>query len=66
MQIGERIVWSNVLEIIGHILLLVLGIYEVIVRIYPTVRDWTILGNIIKVLAKISDWLNNTNKSRIV
>ena len=37
---------------------IVLGIYEVIVRAFPTVKDITIVGNLIKVLQSISDFLN--------
>jgi len=36
----------------------VLGIYEVIVRAIPTFKDITIVGNVIKVLQSISDFLN--------
>ena len=37
---------------------IVLGIYEVIVRAIPTAKDWTVVGNIVKVLQSISDFLN--------
>jgi len=37
---------------------IVLGIYEVIARAIPTVKDWTLVGNIVKVLQSISDFLN--------
>jgi hypothetical protein len=36
----------------------ILGIYEVIARAIPTVKDITIVGNIVKVLQSISDFLN--------
>lgn len=61
-----KINWSELLQVIGHVLLLLLGVYEVLVRVFPTVKDWTILGNIIKVLAKISDWLNNSKTEKYV
>lgn len=66
MEIGQKINWGELLPIIGQIILAILGVYEVLVRLFPTVKDWTILGNIIKFLSKISDWLNNTNKKKII
>lgn len=39
-----------------------IGIYEVIARIIPTVGDITIIGKIIALLKWISDNLNNTKK----
>jgi len=46
-----------------HLLVsIVLGLYEVIVRIIPTVGDITILGKIIAFLKWISDNLNRTKK----
>lgn len=50
------------LQIIGKIILVILGVYEVIARIIPSISDWTILGNIIRFLKIVSDWLNNGNK----
>ena len=38
----------------------ILGItYEAVVRAFPTVKDYTVVGNIFKWLLKISDLLNN-------
>lgn len=34
------------------------GVYEVVARVIPSVGDWTLLGNIIKILKAISDALN--------
>lgn len=45
--------------IIQTIVLAIIGIYEVIARLIPTVADWSILGNIIRFLKMISDYLNN-------
>lgn len=66
MEDNVRINWAELLNILGQVLLLVLGVYEVLIRIFPTVRDWTLLGNVIKLLVKISDWLNNTNQKKII
>jgi|MudIll2142460700_1097286.scaffolds.fasta_scaffold324983_3 hypothetical protein len=40
----------------------VVGIYEVVVRIIPTVGDITIIGKIIAFLKWLSDNLNRTKK----
>jgi len=37
---------------------IVIGIYEVIARAIPTVKDITVIGNVVKVLSFISDSLN--------
>jgi hypothetical protein len=44
------------------IVALVIGIYEVVARLIPTVSDITILGKIIALLKWISDSVNNTKK----
>lgn len=49
-------------NIIQTVILIVIGVYEVISRIIPTIGDWTIAGNIIKFLKMISDFLNNIKK----
>lgn len=54
------------LELIEKIVIITLGVYEVLTRVIPTIRDWTILGNIIKFLRIVSDWLNNTDKVKKV
>jgi hypothetical protein len=50
------------IPIIKTILLAVIGVYEVLARLIPSVADWTILGNIFKFLKWISDYLNNLKK----
>jgi hypothetical protein len=37
----------------------ILGIYEVLVRLLPTVSNWSLLALIIKILKAISDAANN-------
>jgi hypothetical protein len=37
---------------------IILGIWEVVSRAIPTSKDWTVVGNIVKVLQSISDFLN--------
>lgn len=47
------------MEIALKIILAVVGIYEVAARAIPAIKDWTVVGNIINLLKKISDALNN-------
>lgn len=35
-----------------------LGVYEVVVRAYPTVKNYSLVGKIINVLQFVSDFLN--------
>jgi hypothetical protein len=42
---------------------LILGIYEVIARLIPTVKDYTIIGKLIVILKWISDYFNNIKKN---
>jgi len=44
------------------VIAIIVGIYEVIVRLIPTVGDITIIGKIIAFLKWISDNLNNRKK----
>ncbi len=44
------------------VLAIVLGIYEVLARVIPTVGTWSILGKIIALLKWISDNLDNRKK----
>ena len=37
---------------------IVTGVYEVVTRIIPSVKDWTLLGNVMKLLSGLSDILN--------
>lgn len=41
------------------IVVAVLAIYEVVARIAPSVKDFSIVGTIINLLKKLSDYLNN-------
>lgn len=43
------------------ILALIIGIYEVLARLIPTVNDWSVLSWIIKLFKWISD---STNRSK--
>lgn len=49
---------ENINEIIG----LVIGVYELIVRAFPTVRDYSVISWIIKFLAWLNEQLNNRKK----
>lgn len=51
-------------ELIKTIVAISLGVYEVIARVIPSVNDWSVLGNIIKFLRVISDYLNNLKKGK--
>lgn len=50
-----HIVWAIVIPIIA-------GLYEVIVRIIPTVKNYSFIGKIIEILLWISNFLNNKKK----
>jgi hypothetical protein len=50
-----RIIWTIVVPIIA-------GLYEVIVRIIPTVGNYSFIGKIIEILLWISNFLNNKKK----
>lgn len=50
-----HIIWSIVVPIIA-------GLYEVIVRIIPTVKNYSIIGKIIEIILWISNFLNNKKK----
>lgn len=41
------------------ILSIVTGVYEVIARVIPSVNDWTVVGNVIRILKYVSDALNH-------
>ena len=51
-------------DLIKTIVAIALGVYEVVARVIPSVNDWSVLGNIIKFLRVISDWLNNLKKGK--
>lgn len=44
------------------VILVIAGVYEVVARAVPTVKNWSILGNIVNILKIISDYLNSTIK----
>jgi len=49
------------LDLLKHwkeIIALILGIYEVIVRVIPTVSNLSIIGKLIAILKYVSDYLN--------
>lgn len=47
------------METVVVLLGIVIGIYEILSRSIPTIKDYTILGRIIRVLKAISEGLNN-------
>lgn len=49
-------------QTIGIIVAVIVGIYDVIVRIIPTVGNWSILGKIIDILKWLSDYFNRRKK----
>lgn len=44
------------------ILALIVGIWEVVIRIIPTLGQWGFIGKIIEILAWISNFLNRKKK----
>jgi len=38
------------------------GLYEVLSRVVPTSKTWSIIGNVIKVAGRISDVFDNKRK----
>lgn len=52
------------MEILEKIVLLILVLYEVLARLIPSIKDYTIIGNIIKFLKWLSDYLNNNEKKK--
>lgn len=53
---------SGILSHWHIVALVVLGIYEVIIRLIPTVSSWSVLGLIIKILKVLSDYLDVKKK----
>lgn len=52
-------------DLLSHwreIVALILGIYEVVARVYPTTKDVSIIGKLIAILKYISDYLNVQKK----
>jgi uncharacterized secreted protein with C-terminal beta-propeller domain len=52
----------NTLHIAGLIVSVIAGVYEVVVRVIPTVGNYSFLGKIINALKVLSDYLNITKK----
>jgi hypothetical protein len=50
---------TNVVEKPGLVSVILVGLYELAVRIIPTVKDYTIVGKIIKGLKWLHLFLNN-------
>lgn len=48
----------------AEIIVIVTGIYELLSRIIPTSKTWSIIGNVINILKRISDYLDNLKKNR--
>jgi hypothetical protein len=61
MQVGPesteavKITWPSIVAIIA-------GLYEVIVRVIPTVTNYSLIGKVINILVWISDFLNRKKK----
>jgi hypothetical protein len=49
---------QNLIDNLPAIVTTILGVYEVIARAIPTIKDISIIGNIAKVLLILSDYLN--------
>lgn len=45
-------------------LAVILGLYELAIRLYPTVKDYSIVGKIFAALKYASDELNNKKESK--
>jgi ABC-type glucose/galactose transport system permease subunit len=41
------------------VLTALLAVYEVVVRVFPTVKNWSIISKILALLTSVSDALNN-------
>lgn len=52
-------------DLIKTIVIALLGVYEAMARLIPSVKDWTILGNLIKFLRWLSDYLNRKKQEGI-
>jgi hypothetical protein len=44
------------------IVALLVGLYEVVIRVIPTVKDWSFLGKIIDIISWVSNFLNVRKK----
>lgn len=52
----------DALHIAGVVVSVIAGVYEVVVRVIPTVKNYSFIGKIINVLKVLSDYLNITKK----
>lgn len=50
-----HIIWTIIVPIVA-------GLYEVIVRIIPSVKNYSFIGKIIEILLWLSNFLNNKKK----
>lgn len=46
---------NSIIMTLTTIVIVVSGVYEVLSRVIPTSKTWSIIGNVIKVLNNISD-----------
>lgn len=44
------------------ILAFIVGVWEVVIRLVPTIGQWGVIGKVIEVLAWLSNFLNNKKK----
>lgn len=51
-----KITWN---EVFNYLAIGVPALYEFLARVIPTVKDYTVLGKLIKILKWLSDKLNN-------
>jgi len=50
----------NIIHIVTVVVSVATGVYEVVVRVIPTVKNYSLLHKIIGVLQKVSEFLNIT------
>jgi len=53
---------AGIVEKPGVVSAILVGIYEIAVRVIPTVKDYTILGKVIKALKWLHQFLNNQKR----
>jgi len=49
----------EIMETVVLIVAVATGIYEVLTRVVPTSKTWSIIGNVLNLLSKISETLDN-------
>lgn len=52
----------DVLHTAGIVVTIIAGVYEVIVRVIPTVGNYSFIGKIIEILKYVSEFLNIKKK----